>query len=775
MTKEYRVVGKRLPKGDARVKATGEAKFAADLAMPGMLWGKVLRSHLPHAKILNIDTSRAERLPGVRAVVTGQDFPAIKYGFLPTTRDQYPLCRDKVRYIGDEVAAVAAVDKDVAEEALDLIKIDYEELPAVFDPEEAMGADAPQLHDHVKNNISVQTHMNFGDVEQAFRESYHVREDKFVTQSIIHGFIEPHASLVNWDASGKVTLWGSKQSPYIVYRNLARGLGIAPSMVRLISPYVGGGFGGKHEPIAMDFAGAMLSKKTGRPVKTVYDQEEVFVAGRRRHAMIIGIKTGVKKDGTITAVQCTLIADGGAYASVGALSIYLAGAFIALPFRVPNMKYDAYRIYTNKAFAGALRGHAMPQMRFAADQQLDMIAQELGIDELEIRLRNAHKPGDVTCNGFVVTSCGLTESLLKTAELVGWKERKGKRVQEGTRVRGIGIACNSQSTGSRMGGHNASSAVIKIHEDGSATLLTGATDVGQGADTVLAQIVAEELGLNFEEVHVTQNDTEITPIDPGTYGSRVTFTSGNAARVAAADVRRQVFEFVAEKLEVDPRDLEIGEHKVFVRGSPDRGMPWLEAVRHAFYSKDTPLLGRGTATPGTGMVDMNTGEGNLSAAYSFGTQAAEVEVDTETGHIKILNMVVSHDSGYPINPLLTEGQQEGSVVSGQAQVLYEELPTDKGLMLATSFHMYGMPSAVDAPDRVVTEHILSIDPAGPYGAKESGEGTQISTLPAIANAIYDAIGVRLYELPFTPDKVLRALEQKKARKAPEQKAEEVRE
>jgi 4-hydroxybenzoyl-CoA reductase subunit alpha len=456
---------------------------------------------------------------------------------------------------------------------------------------------------------------------------------------------------------------------------------------------------------------------------------------------------------------------------VVALSIYLAGAFIALPFRVPNIKYDAYRMYTNKPFAGALRGHAMPQMRFAADQQLDMIAAELGIDQLEIRLRNAHKSGDTTCNGFVITSCGLTESLLKTAELVNWGERKGKlprndENEEGTKRRGIGIACNSMNTGSRMGGHDASAAVIKVHEDGSATLLTGATDVGQGADTVLAQIVAEELGLNFEEVHVTQNDTDVTPIDPGTYGSRVTFTSGNAARVAAADIRQQVYGFVAEKLEVDPRDLEVGDHRVFVKGSPERGVSWLEAVRLSYYSNNTPLLGRGTATPGPQMLDMVTGEGNLAAAYSFGTQAAEVEVDIETGQVKLLNMVVSHDSGYAINPLLVEGQQEGSVVSGQAQVLYEDLPTDKGQMLATSFHMYGMPSAADSPDRTLTDHITTVDPAGPYGAKESGEGTQIATLPAIANAIYDAIGVRVYELPFTPDKLLRALEEKKAAQRP---------
>jgi CO/xanthine dehydrogenase Mo-binding subunit len=280
---------------------------------------------------------------------------------------------------------------------------------------------------------------------------------------------------------------------------------------------------------------------------------------------------------------------------------------------------------------------------------------------------------------------------------------------------------------------------------------------------VLAQIVAEELGLDFGEVHVTQNDTEVTPIDPGTYGSRVTFTSGNAARAAAEDVRRQVFAFVADKLEADPADLAIGDHTIYVKGSPERGLPWLKAVRHAYYSKDTPLLGRGSATPGTGMIDLMSGAGNLSGAYSFGTQAAEVEVDTETGHIKILNMVVSHDSGYAINPLLTEGQQEGSVAIGQAQVLFEDLPRDGGQLLATSFHMYGMPSAADAPDRIITEHIETNDPAGPYGAKESGEGTTISTLPAIANAIYDAVGVRLHELPFTPDKVLKALEQKKAR------------
>src|SRR3989304_9323800 len=526
--KDYVNIGKRLPRIDAVIKATGEAKFAGDLSLPGMLHGKILRSPYPHARVLRIHTDKAKRLSGVRAVVTGGDTIGFKAGGISATGDEPYLALDKVRFIGDGVAALAAIDEETAEEALDLIEVEYEELPAVVDPVAAMSEDAPLIHDHAPRNISFKTDLSYGDVDKAFKECDYVREDRFQTAPIRHGFIEPHAALASWDHSGKLTFWGSKQSPYFTYRNMAKALNVPLSRIRVVQPYIGGGFGGKNEMFNVDFCTALLSQKTGRPVKIVVSQEEVLFAYRQRHPTIIDLKTGLKKDGTLHALEANILADGGAYLGIGALSLYLMCSFFCIPYRLPNMRAKGYRVYTNTQPSCAMRGHGVPQSRFAAEVQLDIAAKEMGLDPLDIRLKNALKPGETTPNGFKITSSGFEESITESKKILAkWTKERPKEFGEKTKL-GIGIGCYGFVCGPRLGGHNTAGGGIKVHEDGGISLFTGSTDAGQGSDTALSQIAAEVLGVHLEDIRYGMVDSDITPLDPGTYGSRVTFIKGNA-------------------------------------------------------------------------------------------------------------------------------------------------------------------------------------------------------------------------------------------------------
>jgi len=730
-----------------------------------MLYGKILRSTVPHAKILNVDTSKALKLPGVRAVITGKDFPwGMKYGFTAITRDQTPLAQDKVRYIGDEVAAVAAVDEDIAEEALDLIEVEYEELPAVFDPFEAMKEEAPQIHDHVKNNISAEQHLAFGDVEKGFQESDHVREDEFITQAIKHGFLEPHASVGLWDPSGKATLWGNKQSPYIVYRKLAMAFGLPPSKMRVIQTYVGGGFGSaRSDPFALDFCALMLSKKTGKPVKFVYTMEDVLVMGEMRHPYYMRTKTGMTKDGYLKAIQVYAVADGGAYSTIGPVSIALPAFFIDIPYRIANVKYDGYRVFTNKGFCGSLRGHCIAQLRWALGQQLDMVCNDLGLDIAEVSIKNALHPGDETPGGYRITSCAFTECVEKAAEASGWKEKKGKLPP----FRGIGMGTSSFITGTKLSGHNSASCVVKMNEDGTASVLTGATDIGQGSSTIIAQIVAEVLGIPIEDIYINPGvDTDFTPIDPGTYGSRVSFYSGNAAKIAAEDAGQQLAEVASKIFEISPDDLLFKDRKVFPKGSPDRAMKLDALIRYAEHKmgkESKTIIGRGSYDSGIDFIDFKTGKGNISPTYTFAVDVVEVEVDPETGKITILNAVGAHDIGKALNPILCTGQLDGAWVQAMGQIFFEELLRDKkdGHVLNPSFMDYKMPTSMDIP--LKNRHIFleSIDPDGPFGAKEVGEGASVAIFPAIGNAIADAIGVRITDLPISPGKVLKVIKKKK--------------
>ncbi|EFK09338.1 putative 4-hydroxybenzoyl-CoA reductase, alpha subunit [delta proteobacterium NaphS2] len=757
----YVNIGKRLPRVDGIIKATGEAKYAADLSMPGMLHGKILRSPYPHARIINIDADKAKRLPGVRAVVTGNDTIGFKAGGISARGDEPYLALEKVRFIGDGVAAVAAIDEETAEEALELIEVEYQELPAVVDPVAAMNEDSPLVHEHAPRNISYKTDLSYGDVDKAFKKCDYVREDHFETASIRHGFIEPHAALASWDLSGKLSFWGSKQSPYFTYRNMAKALGITLSRIRIVQPFIGGGFGGKNEMFDVDFSSALLSRKTGKPVRIVVSQEEVLFAYRQRHPTIIDIKTGLKKDGTIMAVDAHIIADGGAYLSIGAMSLYLMCSFLCLPYRLPNMRARGYRVYTNTQPSCAMRGHGVPQSRFAAEVQLDMAAGEMGLDPMEIRLKNALGPHETTPNGFVITSCGFEESIIEGKKVIEkWRKDRPKDGDPNIK-RGIGVGCYGFVVGPRVAGHNTAGAVIKVHEDGGVSLMTGSTDSGQGSDTALSQIAAEVLGVRLEDVRYGMVDSDITPVDPGTYGSRVTFITGNAVRVAAEDVKNQLAEVAAKTLEANPRDIRFKDRRVYVAGSPERGISFPRLVKIAQYSgAGKTLLGRGYWAPeGLKVVNLETGRGNMSATYSFGTQVSEVEVNTETGRSKVIRMAMLHDCGTPINEMAMEGQLEGSAIGGIGHTLTEEIIRKDGRTMNPSFLEYRMPTALDACN-VEILHTDTYDDVGPFGAKESGEGIQVSVVPSIVNAIYDAVGIPFKKIPITPLMVLDALKDK---------------
>lgn len=755
---ELEVIGKPLPKRDARLKVTGEAKFGADLCLPGMLHGKLLRNmQHPHARIVSIDTSRAEKLKGVRAVITGKDFPGIPYGNFAHTRDYLPLAIDRVRYLGEEVAAVAADDEDTAWEALDLIKVEYEPLPAVFDPEEAMKEGAPLLYDTKPNNISSASNFGFGDVEKGFQQSDWVREETFETQPIKHGMLETHACVGLWE-SDIVTLWACKQSPYIVWRQLALGLGVPPGKVRIIQTYVGAGnSGGKQEAMPMDFAAVKLSQKTGKPVRIVHTMEEVLIIGHMRHPLKMNIKLGLKKDGTIQAVQMRAIADGGAHSAIGQLSIYMVALATLKTYRVPNFRYDGYRIFTNKSWCGALRGHGMPQGCFALESMLDIATDELGIDNIEIRKRNALRPGDVTGNGLRITTCALREALDKVKKESDWENKKGKL----PKYRGIGVAAMAMGTGGNIMGHSACSAMLKVNEDGTVALLSGATDVGQGCDTVLPMIVAEVLGIRLEDVSFALVDSHLTPIDPGTWASRVTFYAGNAVKNAALDARNQIGRVAAQLLEAREEDLVFHNRRIYVKGKPDKGIEMDRCIRYCQNRLGMTIMGRGFYNAPADTFDFSQGMGNFAPTYSFYSQVVEVEVNPETGKVDIPNVVIAHDGGRELNPMLVKGQLIGAFVMHQGQSLFEGIVRDeRGRVLNPSFLEYKMVTSMDIPHRFSIYSVGGPDPEGPFGAKESGEGAGNPVIAAIANAITDAIGIRIKSLPITPEKIVMALREK---------------
>jgi len=749
----YKTVGKPHPVVDGIERATGRARYAVDLFLPGMLHGKILRSPHPHAGILNIDTSRASRLKGVKAVITGADTPRRKYGGLPMfpeTVDEYGLAVDKVRYEGDEIAAVAAVDEETAREALELIRVEYDILPAVFDPLEAMSEGVPLIHS-APGNIAFEGEMAFGDVEKGFKESDYIREDEFTTPMMSHCPLEPHAGLASVGASGKVTVWSSTQSPYFVQKDLSQLLGLPLDKIQVIKTHVGGAFGGKIEALAPEFCCALLSMKTGRPVKISYSREEEFITARHRHPTIIRLKTGFKKDGTLVAKECRAVMDGGAYNSFGPGIFGRIGGQISLVYRVPNMAFKGYRVYTNKPVCGAMRGVTNFQARFADDSQMDMIAADLGMDPVEIRLKNARLPGETTPHGWKVTSCGLTECLEKI-------EEKRKSVRQGSedprKKVGVGVSCWGYYSGSKVG-HGGSGIFMRLNENGTISLTTGASEIGQGLHTILSQIAAEELGLSLDRVQVLSGDTDYTPVDLGSWLSRTTYFTGNAVLEAARDVKRQVLRTAAEMLQADADHLVCKDNAVCDSADPQKKVPIEDVAKFSIYQGRKGILATGYFDVDLGVSNPRTGVGNASPAYAFGALMAEVEVHTGTGQVSVRRISSATDCGYTINPLTAAGQIQGASVMGLGGALFEELKIEDGHVLNPSFLDYKVPRATDAPEQE-TFFVETEDPGGPFGAKGIAEGATIPVAPAIANAVYDAIGRRIKSLPLTPEKVLEA-------------------
>lgn len=753
--KQFNIVGKDVPRNDAEAKARGSATYTDDIKLPGMLYGRILRSPFPHARIKRIDTSRARSLTGVKCVITGEDTPKIKYGnwrLFPETQDEYPLAIDKVRFIGDEVAAVAATDKDIAEEALELIDVEYEELPAIFDVESAMQPDAPIIHDYCPSNVSVNRKIEYGDVEKGFAESDYIREDTFTVHAVSHAYLEPCAALAQADLDGRVTLWTSTQTPYIVQCLLASTLNMRENDVRVIKPFVGGGFGGKMELRTWEFCAAFMAKLTGRPVKFTLSRAEEFLAGRRRHPMKLKSKVGFKKDGTLVAKDLRILLDGGGYNAMGPTATFLCGNFGAMLYRYPNYRFHGEHVYTNKPPASAMRGFGAPQSLYATETQMNIAAEELGIDPVDLRLKNAQVSGDEIPDVATISSCGFIESIKAVAEMSGWKEKR-KNLKPG---QGIGIGCYSFISGGVFNWFNTqypfSAAEVRAFSDGTVHLLTMASDIGQGSDTVLKQILAEELGLTMEDIRITSADTAMTPqADLGSWGSRVTLMAGNAVIDAARKIKQQLFGAVSARFNLNViHEIECKNGRVQSKVKSKYGMSFGEAVAMVQKAnRGEPLVARGSYTP--------RDKGLVTPAFGFGAQVAEVEVDRETGLVEVKHMWTAHDCGTVINPRSVEGQLAGSIQMGLGYALSEQFVMDGGTTLNADFADYKMPMAMDMPPSEVV-HVDTYEPEGPMGAKECGEGLASPTAPAISDAVYHATGYRCMDLPITPEKILKSLE-----------------
>jgi 4-hydroxybenzoyl-CoA reductase subunit alpha len=776
----YATVGRSIPRLDAADKATGRARYTADYHFPGMLCGRILGSTVAHGKIKDIDTSKACALPGVVCVITGEDVPDIKYGVSPARYDEYVLAKELVRYVGDEVAAVAAVDEETAERAIELIEVDYEELPAVFTPREAIAEGAPQLHDHprFKNNINTSVEHDFGDIERGFEEADYIREESFTGNHTHQSPMEPHASIAQWEQGGRLILYTSTQVPHYVHYMLAHVFQLPLGEIKVMSPAVGGGFGGKAETTPLDLCASILARKTGRPVKMVYSRKDMFHHGRGRHKQHMQFRLGVKKDGTITAFDSKIYLDGGAYTSFGVVTAYYAGSMMPTLYHIPNYRYRGYRVFTNKPACGAMRGHGVPQPRFAFECLLNMVADEIGIDPVSIRMKNAMDRNTRTVNDLDIRSCEFKATLEAAARDSGWDEKyrnlppgKGIGIGSGGFVSGAGYAIyrgevrmsheKTQKTFMKKAVFPHANAVVKILEDGmAAVLFIGAAEIGQGAETVLSQMCAEALGIPVERVHIRCEDTDISPIDLGAYSSRVTLMGGNAVVMASGQVVEQLLPIAAGELGCDASVLTVHDGRISSKDDANISMDWAEAAR-IYFNENGPLVGTGFYKPPEGLGgDYKGAAVGTSPAYSFGTTLCELAVDLDTGKVTLDKFTDSHDCGTPINPKMVHGQVEGAVVMAAGETLMEDVVFDeKGDIVNPNLHEYLVMTIKDAPE-IMGGIVDSYEPEGPFGAKEVGEGSTLPVMGAVAHAIARAAGVWVTDLPVTPEKILRALKEK---------------
>ncbi|HWZ18682.1 MAG TPA: molybdopterin cofactor-binding domain-containing protein [Ktedonobacteraceae bacterium] len=790
-SRAFKYIGAPLPKVDAYAKVTGRALYADDIMLPRMLYGRLLRSPHPHARIIEIDIHRALELPGVLAVITGEDLPQ-RFGILPSSQDEYALAIDKVRYVGDPVAAVAAVDPDILDEAIKLIQVEYEILPALMTIEEALEHPEVKINEEARiGNIHKAVSYEFGDIEGGFAGADYVREDWFFYEGNNHAPMEEHACVANWEPNpsdpvgGKITLWSSTQTPHYVHRELSKVMGLPQSHVRVIAPHVGGGFGGKSDPFSHEMCAAELSRRTGRPVKITCTREEVFLTHRGRHPVKMWIKTGVKKDGTLTAMHFRSFLDGGAYGSYGIATTYYTGALQTVTYKLPCYKFEGMRLFTNKPPCGPKRGHGTTQPRYAVEVHLDKIAHDLAIDPLELRRRNLIEPDTRTVNGLRITSCALGECLKAVAERSGWYEfhaepttvsdksamgainrplrvvgHENGNVAESPIKRGLGIAASSYICGAGKPIYwndlPHSAVQIRLDRGGGITVYCGSTDIGQGSTSILAYIVAEELGVPPEHIHLETADTTLTPVDLGSYSSRVTFMAGNAAIAAARKLKAQLFELASEQLQVPVENLEATECLIYDTNDPGVALPYVKVVQltEARYGA---LVAAGSYAPPEDIHGDYKGAGvGPSPAYSYSACVAQVAVDSETGEVVVEKLWLAHDVGQSINPLLVAGQVEGGAYMGFGEATMEQQIFRRGRHKIPSLLDYKLPTTFDTPE-IETILIEIPDREGPYGAKEAGQGPLNPVIPAIANAVFDAVGVRIDETPITSDKVLKAL------------------
>jgi 4-hydroxybenzoyl-CoA reductase alpha subunit len=758
---DFKVVGRPFRKVDARSKCTGQTKFADDIVLPRMLFAKLLRADEPHARILRIDTSKAAALPGVYAVITGQDLPD-SYGILPVSQDEHALCIDKVRFVGDPVAAVAAVDEDTAFEAINLIEVEYERLQTITSIEEAVMVDEPRVQDYGDGgNVHKKVHLEFGDLEEGFSEADLVREDVFFYEGNTHLPLEQHASVAHFDPDRKLTLWTSTQTPHYVHRALAKTLGLPAAHIRVIATPNGGGFGGKSDPFNHEVAVCKLSMLTGRPVKVTLTREEVFYCHRGRHPVLMKSRIGVKRDGSITALDFQSFLDGGAYGSYGVASTFYTGALQTVTYEVPRYRFRGLRAFTNKPPCGPKRGHGTPQPRFGLEVQLDKIADQLGLDPAEMRLKHLVPPDSLTANYLRVGSMGLGKCIEKVVAGSDWKN-KYKQLPYG---RGVGLACSSYICGAGLpiywNNMPHSGVQLGLDRQGGVRVQCGSTDIGQGSDSVLAYVVAEVLGIDPFDIRVLTADTDLTPVDLGSYSSRVTLMTGNAAIQAAERARELLSLAVAEKLSVPIENLAFAERRVFDVERPEVGVTFAEAVVLA-ESKFGTIGTVGSYTPPRSPGKFKGAGVGPSPAYSYSAAVAEVDVDAETGIVTVERIWIGHDIGQSINPMLVMGQVEGGVYMGLGEALMEEMiyrANRNAVHKFPSMLEYKSPTTLEMCD-VITYLVEDADPNGPFGAKEVGQGPLLPVMPAVANAVYDAVGVRVDEVPITPEKVLAALRAK---------------
>ncbi len=766
--KPLNVVGKPFRKVDARAKCVGQTKFADDIVLPRMLFCKILRSHLPHAIIKNIDFSKALAVPGVVAVLSGKDLP-ISYGILPVSQDEHALCIDKVRFIGDPVAAVAAIDEDAAFDAMNLIEVEYEPLNTISSIEEAVMIDEPRIQDYGEGgNVHKKVSLEFGNVEDGFALADLVREDTFFYEGNTHLPMEQHAAVGNFDADGKLTLWTSTQTPHYVHRALAKVLELPASHIRVIATPNGGGFGGKSDPFNHEVVVCKLSMMTGRPVKVTLTREEVFYCHRGRHPVLMRVKTGVKKDGAITGMAFQSFLDGGAYGSYGVASTFYTGALQTVTYEVPRYKFQGLRAFTNKPPCGPKRGHGTPQPRYALEVHLDKIAEQLKLDPAAMRRANLVKPDTVTANYLRIGSMGLGQCIDKVVAGSDWKKRFSGWDQNNRKLpygKGIGIACSSYICGAGLpiywNSMPQSGVQLRLDRQGGVCVMCGSTDIGQGSDSILAYIVAEILGIDPFDIRVVTADTDLTPVDLGSYSSRVTLMTGNAAIQAAERARELLVMAVAEKLSVPIENLSLAERRVFDVENPEVGVTFAEAVVLA-EAKFGTIGTVGSYSPPRSPGRYKGAGVGPSPAYSYTAAVAEVDVDPETGIVVVERVWIAHDIGKSINPMLVMGQVEGSVYMGLGEILMEEMVYRTNRNVVHKFPSlleYKSPTTMEMCD-VKTYLIEDPDPNGPYGAKEVGQGPLLPVPPAVANAVYDAVGVRIDEVPITPEKVLKAMRDK---------------